>query len=206
MPPMTVPYFLARPASDPPWPGIVVCMEGYGMDQWLLRVCERLAAEGYAAIAPDMYARFGGSNTQEGPKHLLELKTPHALADITECVSELQRLGATKVGVTGFCMGGRITYTAATKGAPVDAAVSFYGAGIPAMLGEPSCPLHLFFGGQDEWISLDEIAAVEAHHPGMVTTYPDARHAFMHEGNDADKAAADDAWPKLLDFFHQHLR
>lgn len=181
-------------------------MEGYGMDQWLLRVCERLAAEGFAAIAPDMYARFGGSNRDEGRKHLAELKSPHALADITECVDELKRIGATRIGLTGFCMGGRITYTAATRGVPIDAAVGFYGAHLNEMLGEPTCPLHLVFGGIDEYIPLDEVAAVEAHHPGMVTTYPDAGHAFMHAGNDADAAAAKDAWPKLIAFFNEHLR
>jgi carboxymethylenebutenolidase len=206
MPPVAVPYFLARPAGEPPWPGVVVCLEGYGMDQWLLRVCEQLAGEGYAAIAPDMFHRFGGSDRSLGPENLMKLKSEDALADIAECVSELKRIGAAKVGVTGFCMGGRITYEAATKGAPVDAAAAFYGAGIGRMLGEPSGPMHLFFGGTDEYIPPDEIAAVEAHHPGMVTTYPDAGHAFMHEGNDADTAAAKDAWPKLLAFFAENLR
>jgi carboxymethylenebutenolidase len=206
MPPVAVPYFLARPSADPPWPGIVVCMEGYGMDQWLLRMCERLAGEGYGAIAPDLYGRFGGSDRSVGPKHLMQLRDEDALADLTECAAELRRMGASSVGITGFCMGGRLTYVAATRGAPVDAAVGFYGARIGATLGDPSCPLHLFYGGTDEYIPPEEIAAVEAHHPGHVTTYPDAGHAFMHETNDADTAAAKDAWPKLLDFFAQHLR
>ena len=201
-----VPYFLARPEADPPWPGIVVCMEGYGLDQWLLRVCERLAAQGYAAIAPDMYHRFGGSDRHAGPDHIRALKKEDALADIAGCIRELRSLGASKIGITGFCMGGRITYTAATQGADVDAAAGFYGAGIGSMLGEPSCPLILFYGGIDEYIPPDEIVKVEAHHHGCVHVYPDAGHAFMHEGNDPDKAAATDAWPKLLDFFAEHLR
>ena len=206
MPPVAVPYFLARPASEPPWPGAVVCLEGYGMDQWLLRVCERLAGEGYCAIAPDFFARFGGSNRDVGPKHFMALKSEDALADIAECVDELKRIGATKVGITGFCMGGRVTYEAATKGAPVDAAAGFYGAQIGKLLAEPACPLHLFYGGTDEYIPPDEIAAVEAHHAGLVTVYPRAGHGFMHEGNEHDAAAATDAWPKLLAFFGEHLR
>lgn len=176
------------------------------MDQWLLRMCQRLAAEGYAAIAPDMFARFGGSDRSLGPENLMKLTSADALADVTECAAEVRRLGAAKVGITGFCMGGRITYEAATKGAPVDAAAAFYGAGIVRMLGEPACPLHLFYGGTDEYIPPDEIAAVETHHPGIVTTYPDAGHAFMHESNEPDAAAAKDAWPKLLAFFAEHLR
>src|SRR5581483_497398 len=86
-----VPYFFARPAADPPWPGLVVCLEGYGMDQWLLRVCERLAREGCAAIAPDMYHRFGGSDRDAGPDHIMKLKDPDALSDISECIDELKR-------------------------------------------------------------------------------------------------------------------
>ena len=206
MTPVAVPYFLASPSGDPPWPGVVVCLEGYGMDQWLLRVCERLAAEGYCAIAPDMFHRFGGSDRDVGPKHFMALTIDEALADIAECVAELKRIGAAKVGVTGFCMGGRLTYAAATKGAPVDAAAGFYGAQIGKMLAAPACPLHLFYGGTDEYIPPDEIAAVEAHHPGIVTTYPDAGHGFMHAGNEQDAAAATDAWPRLLAFFGEHLR
>lgn len=176
------------------------------MDQWLLRVCQRLAAEGYAAIAPDMFARFGGSDRSVGPENLMALTSEDALSDVTQCAAELRRMGAGKVGITGFCMGGRITYEAATKGAPVDAAVAFYGAGIVRMVGKPGCPLHLFYGGTDEYIPPDEIAAVEAQHPGIVTTYPDAGHAFMHESNEPDTVAAKDAWPKLLAFFGEHLR
>src|SRR5258707_12864120 len=58
---IAVPFFCSLPASPPPWPGIVVVMEGDGMKPQLLRVCERLAAEGYAVAAPDLYWRFGGS-------------------------------------------------------------------------------------------------------------------------------------------------
>jgi carboxymethylenebutenolidase len=207
MTPVPVPYFLARPATDPPWPGVVVCLEGYGMDQWLLRVCERLAGEGYAAIAPDMFHRFGGSDRNVGPKHFMALKTSEALADIAECVTELKQLGATKIGVTGFCMGGRLTYEAATKGAAVDAAAGFYGAQISTMLAEPACPLLLLFGGTDEYIPPDEIAAVEAHHEGQVVVYPDAGHGFMRDGTESyDEAAATDAWSRLLAFFGEHLR
>jgi len=204
---VAVPYFLARPTTEPPWPGVVVCLEGYGMDQWLLRVCERLAAEGYAAIAPDMFHRFGGSDRTKGSEHFMALTTRDALADIAECVAELKRLGATKIGITGFCMGGRVTYEAATKGAEIDAAAGFYGAQISTMLAEPACPLLLLFGGTDEYIPPDEIAAVEAHHEGNVVVYLEAGHGFMRDGTESyDEAAAADAWKRLLAFFGEHLR
>ncbi len=207
MTPVTVPYFLARPSAEPPWPGVVVCLEGYGMDQWLLRVCERLSAEGYAAIAPDMFARFGGSDRAKGSDHFIALRTHQALNDVAECVAELKRIGAAKIGITGFCMGGRITYEAATQGAQVDAAAGFYGARISTMLAEPACPLLLLFGGTDKWIPTDEIAAIEAHHEGNVIVYPEAGHGFMRDGSESyDETAATDAWKRLLAFFGEHLR
>ena len=59
---LALPYFLARPPAAPPWPGVVVVHEGNGMSTQLLRVCERLARAGYAALAPDLFWRFGGSD------------------------------------------------------------------------------------------------------------------------------------------------
>jgi carboxymethylenebutenolidase len=201
-----VPFFLARPADFPPGPGVVVLMEGTGISPQLLRVCERLAAEGYAAIAPDLFHHLGGSNPDRLPEQFLALRSEDALADIRTCVAELRQLGATTVGVTGFCMGGRLTYEAAVDAVDVEAAAAFYGARIGRLLGDPRCPLLCFFGGTDEYIPAEEIAAVEAHHPGRVVVYPQAGHGFMRDGSPSyDAAAATDAWRRLLDFFAEHL-
>ena len=202
-----MPFFLARPAGTPPWPGVVVLMEGTGIGPQLLRVCERLAAAGYAAIAPDLFHHLGGSDPDKLPDQFMALRRDDALAAIRACVAELRRQGASGVGVTGFCMGGRLTYEAATNGVDVEAAAPFYGARIGRLLGEPGCPLLCFFGGQDEFIPADEIAAVQAHHPGQVVVYPDAGHGFMRDGSSSyDEAAATDAWQRLLTFFAKHLR
>lgn len=204
---IAVPFFCALPATPPPWPGIVVVMEGDGMKPQLLRVCERLAAEGYAVAAPDLYWRFGGSNPEAGGNPYGQLAHADGRADIVEVVSRLRGLGAATVGITGFCMGGGYAYLAAVSGVDVDAAVSFYGGGIAQHLNDPYCPLLCFFGGQDEWIPRADIAAVEARHPGQVVVYEEAGHGFMRDGSDSyDEAAAADAWARLLEFFGSHLR
>ena len=131
------------------------------MSPQLLRVCERLAHEGYAAVAPDLFWRFGGSDPDKGDEHYPNLLHADGLADIVECVGWLRAIGATKVGITGFCMGGGYAYLAALKG-DVDAAVPFYGGGIAQHLGTAQCPLLAFFGGRDEWIPRDQVAQVEA--------------------------------------------
>jgi len=195
MPDIAVPFFCSLPASSPPWPGVVVVMEGDGMKPQLLRVCQRLAAEGYAVAAPDLYWRFGGSNPEgAGPETYAQLRHTDGRADIVEVVQRLRDLGAATVGIVGFCMGGGYAYMAAITGVDVDAAVAFYGGGIAQHLGDPYCPLLCFFGGEDEWIPRTDVAAVEARHPGQVTVYEDAEHGFMRDGSaNYNEAAATDA-------------
>jgi carboxymethylenebutenolidase len=182
-------------------------MEGDGIKPQLLRVCQRLAAEGYAVAAPDLYWRFGGSNPEAGANMFGQLRHADGRADIVEVVSRLRALGASSVGITGFCMGGGYAYLAAVSGVDVDAAAPFYGGGIERHLGEPYCPILCFFGGQDEWIPRDDITTVENSHPGQVVVYEDAGHGFMRDGSDNyDEAAAADAWGRLLTFFDANLR
>ncbi len=206
MPDISVPFFLALPASEPPWPGVVVIMEGMGITAQLLRVCERLANEGYAVAAPDLFWRFGGSNPEAGGMPYRELKQPDGRADIVETVARLRAMGATKVGITGFCMGGTYSYVAATTGVDVDAAAPFYGAGIAQQLADLTCPMLAFFGGRDDYITRDDIAVVEATYPSAVIVYEDAEHGFMRDGSPSyHEAAATDAWGRLLAFFDANL-
>lgn len=202
---IAVPYFHARPSGPPPWPGVVVVPEGNGISPQLLRVCQRLAREGYAVAAPDVFWRLGGSDPARPLRELGNLRMRDLVQDVSDCVDVLHEAGATKIGVTGFCLGGRITYGAATT-LGLDAAVPFYGAGIDKMLSTPTCPILLFFGGRDEYISAEEVARVQAHHGDDVVLYPDAEHGFMRDGSENyHEAAASDAWSRLLEFFGKHL-
>jgi carboxymethylenebutenolidase len=210
---MPVPYFVARPSDDgdraPNGAGVIVVLEGNGMSLQLLRVCERLAAEGYVALAPDLFARFGPPDPDAvmAGGWFQRLQDEDALADLTEAAAELrQRFGVGKVGITGFCNGGRLSYRAATSGVPVDAAVGFYGGRIAQQLGEPRCPTLLFFGDRDEYIPMADVEAVEAAHPGQVVTYQGAEHGFFRDGSaNYHEDAARDSWSRLLDFFGRHL-
>jgi carboxymethylenebutenolidase len=176
------------------------------MSTQLLRVCQRLAGQGYAVVAPDLFWRFGGSDPDAFMEHLRSVQQGDVRADLVGAVALLRQLGASAVGITGFCMGGSFTYMAAATGVDVQCAAPFYGSGIAQALGQPDCPLLAFFGGRDEYIPTADIEAVQAHHPGKVVVYPDAGHGFMRDGSDNyDEEAATDAWRRLLDFFDQHL-
>lgn len=200
------PHFIALPSTPAPFPGVVVLMEGNGMSPQLLRVCERLADEGYAAIAPDLYHRTGGSDPDRFMEQIRALDPEVAMTDVSACVAVLRTAGAQSIGVTGFCMGGTLTYVASTADLDVQAAAGFYGAQISTRLGTPTCPLLLFYGGNDEHVPADEIATVEQHHPGQVVVYPTAEHGFMRDGSpNYDEPSATDAWRRLLEFFGEHL-
>jgi len=206
MPPIALPYFLSLPESDGPWPGIVVIHEGGGISPQLLRLCQRLASEGYATIAPDLFFRSGGTEASDYGTLIGALQPEQVLGDIRESADTLRSLGSERIGVTGFCMGGRFTWSSALHIDGFAAAVGFYGSGIADELGEPLCPTLLFFGGQDPYIPPAEIERIGAHHPDTVV-YPEAGHGFMRDGSDSyDEKSATDAWVRTLAFFGAHLR
>jgi carboxymethylenebutenolidase len=202
---IALPYFLARADGDRPVPGVVVIHEGNGISPQLLRFCQRLAREGYAVIAPDLFFRAGGTEAR-GVVTLMRTLTPtQTAADIGDAMGQLRRLGAGAVGVIGFCLGGTLAYRTALSAADCDAAVGFYGAQIAGELGEPRCPTLLLFGGDDEYIPVPDIEAVVARHPQTVV-YPEAHHGFMRDGSGGyDEVAATDGWSRVLDFFRAHL-
>jgi len=203
---IAAPHFIAHPAAAPPWPGVVVVHEGNGISPQLLRFCERLAREGYATIAPDLFFRSGGSEAADFATLIGALRPEDVRADLDGAVATLRSLGASAVGITGFCMGGSFAYRAAVEGVDVACSAPFYGGFIARELGEPRCPLICFFGGSDEYVPPEAIEAVRARHPDDVVVYPDAGHGFMRDGStDYDAAAASDAWTRLLKFFAQHL-
>jgi carboxymethylenebutenolidase len=202
---IALPYFLALPSLEPPWPGVVVIHEGNGISPQLLRMSQRFAGEGYATIVPDLFFRTGGTEAADFATLMGALSREQTLADIAAAADRLREMGASSVGVTGFCMGGLWTYRAAVSDLGFQAAAGFYGARISGELGQPGCPTLLFFGGSDEYIPADEIEKVVAHHPETMV-YPMAGHGFMRDGSsNHDEPAATDAWDRLLDFFSQHL-
>lgn len=207
-PVLPTPYFLARPAHGTvrAGAGVVVIQEGMGITPQLLRVCERLAREGYLVAAPDVFHRLGGPHPESAGGQYQQLDVPTAVEDIGEVVAQLRGLGAEKVGVTGFCMGGRLTYETATSGVDIQCAVPFYGGGIAGHLGTLSCPSLLLFGGRDDYIPTEDIEAVRAHHPDETVVYPEAGHGFFRDGSESYvESAATDAWHRLTGMLHAHL-
>ena len=204
---------LARPGKGNP--GIIVLQEWWGLVPHIKDVAGRFGAQGYVALAPDLYH---GKSTVEAAEaeHLLKgLDWARAATEIAGAVRYLrQSEGVTRVGVVGFCMGGALTIIAATQPG-VDAYVSFYGfppAGA-APLDKIIAPGLIFFGEREEFFSVpDAKAFAEAQRKrgylAEVIVYPGAGHAFFN--NDRPEAyrrdAANDAWRRTLEHFGRHLR
>ncbi len=205
--------FLARPGKERP--GIIVLQEWWGLVPHIKDVAGRFAAQGYIALAPDLYH---GKSTVEAAEaeHLMKgLDWGRAGQEIAGAVKYLREVeGATRVGVTGFCMGGALTIIAATQPG-VDAYVAFYGfppAGA-ADLGKISAPGLILFGEQEEFFSIPNARAFaegqrKRGREAEVLVYPGAGHAFFNnERPEAYRSdAANDAWRRTLDHFGRHLR
>lgn len=217
-----MPAFVARPATGE-HPAVIIVMEAFGLNSHIKDVAKRLAAEGYVALAPDMYYREKGAvagydNLPEALRLMNTLSDDKIVADVAAVIGFLQKQGgvrADRVGIMGFCMGGRITFLAACRNSGLKAAASFYGGGIGGLLSHAeklSCPTLLFFGDQDPFIPGEEVERIKSTlaklgKPAEVKVYAGAPHGFFCNERDSYRpAAASDAWERLLKFFEPHLK
>jgi carboxymethylenebutenolidase len=214
-----LPFYIAQPISEPPWPGVVVIGRGNGIDAWTAHFCEYLAMHGHAALAPNMFyraprdadlkERFASLNIdlEIGGAHdyFVKSESAAALSTMNEAASLLRGFGAARLGVMGFCTGGNFTYQAAKASDQFSAAVALYGAQIDRYLGQPMCPTLILFGREDEYMTHDRIQAVVDHHPDTIV-YPGIGHGYMHDYLDTyDEKAYQDSCDRILSFFAEHL-
>jgi carboxymethylenebutenolidase len=220
--------YVAQPKDGGNYPGIVVIQEAFGVNDHIKKVTERIAAEGYVAIAPDIYHRESErlipyTDMAKAIATLQRVQDGKAMEDVGAAIAHLKSQASVKsgaIGVIGFCMGGRLTYLAAAHHASdVKAAVPYYGGGIPmgnpsplARTGEIKCPMYLFFGAKDQLIPLDQVDKIKAELtsrkvPFKMEIYPEAGHGFNCDDRGSyHQASAKDAWEKTKSFFAQHLK
>jgi carboxymethylenebutenolidase len=194
---------------------IVVVQEIFGVNTHIRSVCDRFAAEGYAAIAPALFDRqqrdFQSGYTPDevahartfiaNPDWALMAKDTQAAIDAVKAVGP--------VGVVGFCMGGSIAFLAATRLDGVKAAVCYYGGKIVAFADEkPHCPTRMHFGALDQGIPLTDVEVIKQKRPDCeVFIYPDAGHGFHCDERASYHApSAAEAWGRTIAFLGKHLR
>ena len=219
----SMPAFLARPKEGARAPCVLVIQEAFGLNDHIKDVARRIAREGYVALAPDLYWRGGKGRTvrydqlPEAIGLMQSLKDPEIVSDLGSAVAYLEKqafMRADRIGITGFCMGGRVAYLAACElPDKIKASAPFYGGGLPAeKTAQLKCPVLAFFGEKDAYIPLDSVEQLQAearrHRKAIeVVVYPGAEHGFFcNERSSYQKAAAEDAWGRLKKFFATHLK
>ncbi len=226
--------YLARPAEAGKHPGVIVIQEIFGVNHHIRSVTDRVAAEGYVAIAPEIFHRtapgldvgYDQAGMARGIPLMQQAKASEVLADVSATMDTLQKrpdVGGRGIGIMGFCFGGHVTYLAACE-LPIAAAASFYGGGVavgsPGNEGPPTVDrtgkirgrIICFFGEKDGYIPAEQIekirGALEKHHiRHEVVVYPNVGHGFFcDERADYSEPAASDAWRRVKDLFREELR
>ena len=201
--------------SGKPKAAIVVIQEIFGVNHHIRSVCDRLAAEGYVAIAPSIFDRIQpGFQSGYSPDEIANARTFIAnpdweamLRDTQAAIDTVKDVGP--VGIIGFCLGGSIAYAAATKLSGLSAAVGYYGGAVVRFADEkPKVPTQLHFGEKDAGIPLSDVETIKAKRPDVeVFIYPGAQHGFhCDERASYDKTSADIAWPRSMAFLAAHLK
>jgi carboxymethylenebutenolidase len=209
--------FSARPEGAGPRPGILVLQEAFGVNAHIRDVAERLAREGYVALAPELFHRsapagWEGSYTDFPAvmPHYQALTNAGLLADMRAGREWLTGPGgAAEVSAIGFCLGGRAAFLA-NSALALKAAVSFYGGGIapslPELAPKQSAPILLVWGGLDKHIPPEQVAAVskalrDAGKPYVEAVFASADHGFNCDARASYHAAsAAQAWALALQF------
>ena len=232
-----LPAYVARPEGEGPFPVVIVVSEIFGLHAWIQDICRRLAKAGYAAVAPAFFVRVADpaplTDMAEIQRIVAQAGHEQVMGDISATLAWAdQQLWADsdRVGITGYCWGGKVVWQAAARFAAIDAGVAWYGrlappanatpeqraAGAPwpvDLAGELRGPVIGLYGGQDRGIPLDTVeqmraALTRAGSAGSeMVVYPDAQHGFHADyraGYDAE--AAEDGWRRLLAHFQTHLK
>jgi carboxymethylenebutenolidase len=219
-----MPLYTSLPESGGPVPGVVVVHGQSGLENFIKDTTHMLALQGYAAVAPNLYHRDGADCKDDNPTRKARLHDGTIINDITAATQFLKnhrRVDGARLGIVGFCMGGRIVYLMSAASRDLKAGVMFYGGGTMVNFGEGptpfdrtreiGCPIQGHFGADDQNPSPEDMRKLDAElsrwgKAHEFHTYSGAAHAFANTGSANYRPhAAALAWPKAMEFFSRHL-
>jgi carboxymethylenebutenolidase len=208
--------YLSLPASGK-GPGVIVIQEWWGLVPHIKDVCDRFAAEGFVALAPDLYHGQSTTSPDEAGKLMMALRIDEAGKDLRAAAEYLLNHGAatgSKVGTVGFCMGGALSLYAATKNEQVGACVVFYGGhpNVKPDLPSLQAPVLGLYAGRDGFVTPESVHELEQRLKELgksaeIHIYPEVDHGFFNDQRPTvyNEAAAKDAWARVIGFFREHL-
>ena len=224
-----IPAYRALPAAGGPFPVVLVVQEIFGVHEHIKDICRRFAKLGHLAVAPELYARQGDVSQMTDMNEIMtkvvaKVSDAQVMADLDAAVNWAEKSGkgdVTKLGITGFCWGGRIVWLYAAHIPRLKAGVAWYGRllGQPTEL-TPKYPLDIvsalkapvlgLYGGADQGIPHETVeqmrAALQAAgNPSQIVLYPDTPHGF-HADYRASyrKEQAQDGWKRLQEWFKKY--
>ena len=224
-----MPAFLFAPTEGNRKPAVILLMEAFGLTPHIRNVAARIANIGYVVLAPDLYYRelpnnkFGYDEVEPAIAMMWRLDFDKSVEEdigaALAYVKSLPDVYPDKVGVTGFCLGGGLTFLTACKlSSEIAAAAPFYGVVLDEWLDAVkniTVPLYLFFGGVDPYIPLERVRQIESRFQEVgkevgkdyiLKVYSDADHGFFcEERSSYNRSAAEDSWRELTEFFNKHL-
>src|SRR5262245_27235369 len=207
--------YLASPSGR--GPGVVVIQEWWGLVPHIKKVADRFAAEGFLALAPDLYHGASTKSPDEAGKLMMAMNIDGTERDLAGAVTYLKGHASNstgKVGTVGFCMGGALSLFAASVNADVSAAVIFYGGHhrVTPDLPNLEAPVLGLYAERDAYVTPDAVKALERKLRGLgkefeFHTYPGTDHGFFNDERPEvyNAAAAADAWRRTIEFFRAHL-
>jgi carboxymethylenebutenolidase len=223
-----IPAYRAMPSQGRLFPVALVVQEIFGVHEHIKDVCRRLAKLGYMAVAPKLYARQGNvsklSDIEEIRKVVSKVPDAQVMADLDAAVAWVKASAqgnVEKLGITGFCWGGRIVWLYAEHSAQLRAGVAWYGrlVGKASEL-QPKHPIDIaarlkapvlgLYGGNDQGIPLETVEQMQtelkaANSSSSIIVYPDAPHAFYADYRASyRKEPAEDGWRRLQAWFKKH--
>jgi len=223
-----IPAYRAVPATGENFPVVLVIQEIFGVHEHLQDICRRFAKLGYLAIAPELFVRQGDvsklSNIDEIRQVVAKVPDAQVLSDLDATVNwavKSAKGNADRVGITGFCWGGRITWLYAAHNPQVKAGVAWYGrlVGNSTEL-TPKHPVDIastlkvpvlgLYGGKDTGIPLDTVEQMRdrlksGNSKSEIIVYPDAPHAFFADYRPSYREKeAKEGWQRLQQWFKQH--
>jgi carboxymethylenebutenolidase len=209
--------YLVGPPSGGARPGLIVVQEWWGLNDHIKDIADRFAAEGYVALAPDLYDGKATKDAGEAGKLMQSLDEARALKILDGAVEYLKgrdNVDGSRIGVTGFCMGGTLALLLATHNRDIKASAPFYGDVPPDdVLKNLRAPVLFIGAGEDPWITRDKMDRLSAAldkfgKAGEVKVYEGVGHAFFNDTREDayNKDAAEDAWRRVTQFLAARLQ
>ncbi len=216
--------YLSRPEDVRPAPAVIVVQGQTGVDDFV-KFSDMVAARGFVAAAPDLSHRDPPDCKDDWPTRRMRLRDATLIQDINAAIGYLQSHRAVepgKIGIVGFCMGGRIVHLMSAVNPDIKAGVMYYGADPFSAWGEGpspfeltkdiSCPIMGHFGEEDKNPSPADMEKLDAEMNRLgkqheFYSYPNAAHAFANFGSaNYREHAASASWPRTFGFFEKHLK